>query len=128
MSLIAKHQNGINLKHIFDRTYKKVFAFCIPEDLITYEVEHLENNRALIICKCSFFDGYLGVGSTKRAAYTQMSEALERVLNKILQEGEILNYLRDKSFEITTWGSIADLAKAKIEIWQELLTTDEFSF
>ena len=124
MTIIASHENGTNLQHIFDRTYKKVFALSIPEELISYEVEHLENNRALVICKCSFFDGYLGVGSTKRASYNQMCEALERVLNKILQEGQILNYLKDKNFEITTWGSVADLTKGDIEIWQQLQNVD----
>ncbi len=114
--LIAKRPNGVYLtveQGLLTGKYN-VLRVVFPPEILEFEREHLENNRSFVICKCPFFSGYLGVGDSTAKAKSRTLETLDNVLQSITDAGSLLSYLRDKGFEITTWGTIAPLSSCRV--------------
>lgn len=109
MKIIAKHSNGNRIW----ASEKRFISIETSDLVVTREV--LENGRSFCIAKSPFFENYLGVGFNWPTARIATRQAIGRFLNKLSSEETLFQYLSDKGYEFTLWGSAyTDLYKTRI--------------
>lgn len=99
---IATHPNGIKITAAITPHHgiSPDISCLIPASLINDKQEHLENGRTIIIRRCDFFDGHMGVGATVAIANSYFEVMLYKMLTRFSNEKTLKQYLLDKGFLI----------------------------
>jgi hypothetical protein len=99
----AKHKKGATI------CVEDTFDLEIDPSLFRHHIEHLENNRSLVISKDEIF-GIIGVGQTFYQSQSALRwNILKAIQRRLLSSTVLTSYLQDKGFELSNWAQVANL-------------------